>query len=93
MDAVKLSTTEHLTVVRFLMMYPYAGWDVDGVELRRLACEAKQADLEVTNLFKALMNALSFWVTLEQPMIPHPYDFIRYEMRLFLPKKPEAFSC
>ena len=93
MEAVKLSTTEQLTVVRFSMMYPYAGRDVDGVELRRLAREAKQAGFEVTNLFKALMNALSFWVTLEQPMIPHPYDFIRYEMRLFLPKKPEAFSC
>ena len=91
MDAVKLSTTEQLTVVRFSMMYPYAGRDVNGVELRRLAYEAKQAGFEVRHLFKALMNALSFWVTLKQPMIPHPYDFIRYEMRLFLPKKTDVF--
>ena len=82
-----LSPEELLTLVRFEMLYPYAGWDVDWVELKRLAYEAKQAGLEVTNLFKALENALSFWVTLKQPMVPHPYDFIRYEMKLFLPKK------
>ena len=85
MEPPKLSATEKLTLVRFVMLYPYAGWDVDGVELKRLACEAKQAGFEVTKLFKALENALSFWVTLKQPMIPHPYDFIRYEMRLFMP--------
>ena len=92
MNVPTLSPEEVLTVVRFSMMYPYAGRDVNGVELRRLAYEAKQAGVEVRLLFKALMNALSFWVMLKQPMIPHPYDFIRHEMRLFLPKKP-AFGC
>ena len=40
----------------------------------------------------ALSNALSFWVRLRQPMIADPYRFLLYEMPLFLPKKPEAFS-
>ena len=87
MNVPTLSPEELLTVVRFSMMYPYAGRDVNGVELKRVAYEVKLAGLEVTKLFKALENALSFWVTLKQPMIPHPYDFVRYEMKLFLPKK------
>ena len=87
MDVPTFSPTELLTLVRFEMLYPYAGWDVDWVELKRVAYEVKLAGLEVTKLFKALENALSFWVTLKQPMIPHPYDFVRYEMKLFLPKK------
>ena len=90
MVSAKLSPEELLTLVRFSMLYPHAGWDVDWVELKRLAYEAKLAGFEVTNLFKALENALSFWVTLKQPMIPHPYDFIRYEMCLFLPPRERS---
>ena len=87
MEPPQLSATEMLTLVRFAMLYPYAGQDVDWVELQHVAYEAKQAGFEVADIFKAFKNALSFWVALKQPMIPHPYAFIRYEMRLFLPKK------
>ena len=84
-----LTPEELLTLVRFAMLYPYAGRDVSGVDLRRVAYEMKQADVgfAVADVYVALKNAWAFWVTLKQPMIPHPYDFIRYEMKLFLPKK------
>lgn len=84
-----LTPEELLTLVRFVMLYPYAGRDVDWVDLKRVAYEMKQADVgfAVADVYVALKNALSFWVTLKQPMVPHPYDFIRYEMRLFLPTK------
>ena len=89
MDVPTFSPTELLTLVRFVMLYPYAGKDVSGVDLKRVAYEMKQADsgFAVADVYVALKNALSFWVTLKHPMVPHPYDFIRYEMKLFLPKK------
>lgn len=92
MQLPALNAEEMLKLVRFSMMYPYAGSDVSWPQMKVAARMVKARGYSMADALVALSNALSFWVRLRQPMIADPYRFLLHEMPLFLPKKPEAFS-
>ena len=93
MQLPALNAEEMLKLVRFSMMYPYAGSDVSWPRLQIAARYMKLLGYSVAEVLEAFNNALSFWLTHRKPMIPDPFSFVLYTMPLFLPKKPRAFSC
>ena len=92
MQLPELNAEEMLKLVRFLMLYPHLGREISWPQMKVAARMVKARGYSMADALVALSNALSFWVRLRQPMIADPYRFLLYEMPLFLPKKPEAFS-